>query len=261
MNGAQSKMNSTPAASFWTVPSQSRTLRVIGHRGAPEYALENTAASFRHALASGADAVETDVRLTADGTIVCLHDEDLLRVAGFPDAIRDLDIQAARRLFPALLAFDDFLEITRDKPVIVDLKEATTAEVDIHVGRCQALGAVERILFSAHTPEMAEAVRRRSASATISTHFLEGAASLDVALSVGARWIRVVPADYDRSIIDRIRRAGLGSIAVASPRSILPTGMNIEALVEIARLGIDAVIADRPDLAGEPRLTSVSVPA
>lgn len=261
MHGAQSKSVETSVDNFWAAPPELGTFRMIGHRGAPEYVLENTAASFRHALDSGADAVETDVHLTADGTIVCLHDGDLLRVAGFHDAIADIDTQKARRLFPALLTFNDFLEMTRGKPIIVDLKQATAAEVDIYVGSCQALGAIERILFTAYTTEIAEAIRHRSASANVGAFYPNGGAGLDVAVSVGASWIRVLPADYDRPTIDAIRRAGLGTIAVASPRSSFQTATDIEALVAIARLGIDAVLTDRPDLAGDPRLTSVGAPA
>ncbi|MGY8681759.1 glycerophosphodiester phosphodiesterase [Bradyrhizobium sp. UFLA05-153] len=257
MNGASTQSIGTSVDSFWSTPPKLEKFRVIGHRGAPEYVLENTAASFRHALDSGADAVETDVHLTADGTIVCLHDGDLLRVAGFPDAIGDIDIHQARRLFPALLTFADFLEMTRGTPVIADLKQATPNEVDIYVGSCQSLGAIDRILFTAYTTEIAEAIRRRSASATIGAFFPEGGAGLDVAVSVGANWIRVLPADYDHPTIDAIRRAGLGTIAVASPRSSFQTATDIEALVAIARLGIDSVLTDRPDLARDPRLTPV----
>ncbi|WP_420965417.1 glycerophosphodiester phosphodiesterase [Bradyrhizobium sp. B120] len=260
MVGALLKSGGTPAGAFWAAPPELGTFRIIGHRGAPEYVLENTAASFRHALASGADGVETDVQLTADGTIVCLHDDHLLRVAGFPDAIKELDIQAARRLFPALLGFNDFLEMTHGQPVIVDLKHATAAEVDIYVGRCETLGAIDRILFTAYTAEIAKAIRRRSAQATIGVFFPDGGAGLDLAVSLDARWIRVLPADYEHPTINAIRRAGLGTIAVASPRSSFQTATDIEALVAIARLGIDAVITDRPDLARNPGLASDRAP-
>ncbi|MDE5466300.1 MULTISPECIES: glycerophosphodiester phosphodiesterase [unclassified Bradyrhizobium] len=260
MNGASTQSAGTSVDKFWSTPPKLGKFRVIGHRGAPEYVLENTAAAFRHALESGADAVETDVHLTKDRTVVCLHDGDLLRVAGFPDAIADIDIKQARRLFPALLTFNDFLEMTRGKPIIVDLKQATAAEVDIYVGSCQSLGAVERILFTAYTTEIAEAIRCRSASATVGAFFPDGGAGLDVAVSVGASWIRVLPADYDRPTIDTIRRAGLGTIAVASPRSSFQTATDIGALVAIARLGIDGVLTDRPDLARDRRLTSVGAP-
>ena len=48
---------------------------VIGHRGAPKRDLENSIASFRAAVAAGADGVELDVHSTADGALIVHHDE------------------------------------------------------------------------------------------------------------------------------------------------------------------------------------------
>lgn len=48
--------------------------RVIAHRGASGYALENTLAAFREAARRGADGVELDVHATADGAILVHHD-------------------------------------------------------------------------------------------------------------------------------------------------------------------------------------------
>jgi glycerophosphoryl diester phosphodiesterase len=50
---------------------------VIGHRGSPKRFPENTVASFREALRSGADGFETDLRLLADGVPVLFHDDEL----------------------------------------------------------------------------------------------------------------------------------------------------------------------------------------
>lgn len=52
---------------------------VIAHRGASAYAPENTLAAFREARQRGADMVELDVRQTADGEFVAVHDETLRR--------------------------------------------------------------------------------------------------------------------------------------------------------------------------------------
>jgi glycerophosphoryl diester phosphodiesterase len=60
---------------------------VYAHRGAAAERPENTLASFRRALELGADALETDVHLTADGAIVAIHDPDGARVAGVERAI------------------------------------------------------------------------------------------------------------------------------------------------------------------------------
>jgi len=54
---------------------------VIGHRGASGYAPEHTLASYDLAITLGADYIEQDVALTADGVLVCLHDATLDRTA------------------------------------------------------------------------------------------------------------------------------------------------------------------------------------
>jgi glycerophosphoryl diester phosphodiesterase len=51
---------------------------IVGHRGAPRRARENTIASFDFAESFGVDAVEFDLRQTRDGEAVLFHDEDIL---------------------------------------------------------------------------------------------------------------------------------------------------------------------------------------
>lgn len=55
---------------------------IVGHRGAAGEALENTLPSFERALEAGADMIELDVQMTADGRLVCFHDWTLERLAG-----------------------------------------------------------------------------------------------------------------------------------------------------------------------------------
>lgn len=50
------------------------------HRGASEYAPENTLSAFYLGLLQGANGIETDVRRTADGELVLFHDSKLSRV-------------------------------------------------------------------------------------------------------------------------------------------------------------------------------------
>ncbi len=61
---------------------------VYAHRGAAAEQPENTLPSFRRALELGADALETDVHLTADGAVVAIHDPDGARVAGVERSVR-----------------------------------------------------------------------------------------------------------------------------------------------------------------------------
>jgi glycerophosphoryl diester phosphodiesterase len=65
-------------------------VQVIAHRGASAYEPEHTFAAYDLALAQGAHALELDVRATADGEVVVLHDPTLLRTHGDPRAIADV---------------------------------------------------------------------------------------------------------------------------------------------------------------------------
>jgi glycerophosphoryl diester phosphodiesterase len=55
--------------------------QVVAHRGASAVKAEHTLAAYVAALDEGAEALECDVRLTADGHLVCVHDRDLRRTA------------------------------------------------------------------------------------------------------------------------------------------------------------------------------------
>ena len=55
--------------------------QVVAHRGSSATNAEHTLGAYVAALDEGADALECDVRLTADGHLVCVHDRDLRRLA------------------------------------------------------------------------------------------------------------------------------------------------------------------------------------
>ncbi len=58
------------------------SVQVWAHRGASAYSPENTIEAFLMACQMGADGIEIDVYLTADGRIAVTHDGDLLRCSG-----------------------------------------------------------------------------------------------------------------------------------------------------------------------------------
>jgi glycerophosphoryl diester phosphodiesterase len=61
---------------------------VIAHRGASAEAPENTLPAFETAVRRGADAIELDVRLTADGAPVVIHDDTLDRTTDQTGPVR-----------------------------------------------------------------------------------------------------------------------------------------------------------------------------
>jgi glycerophosphoryl diester phosphodiesterase len=71
---------------------------VVAHRGASADYPENTLQSFQGALDAGADVVETDVRLTADGIAVVLHDADVSRCTNGTGLVHELTLAELKRL-------------------------------------------------------------------------------------------------------------------------------------------------------------------
>lgn len=72
--------------------------RIIGHRGAKAEAPENTLASIRQAHASGARWVEFDVKLTADGVPILIHDDTLERTTDGRGPVRARRLEQIRAL-------------------------------------------------------------------------------------------------------------------------------------------------------------------
>jgi glycerophosphoryl diester phosphodiesterase len=63
------------------MPPSAALPQVVAHRGASFENAEHTLGAYLKALDAGAEGLECDVRLTADGHLVCVHDRDLRRTA------------------------------------------------------------------------------------------------------------------------------------------------------------------------------------
>src|SRR5215217_7560868 len=73
-------------------------LLTIGHRGAAGHAPENTLTAIRKAIALGIDFVEIDVRRTADGVLVVLHDATVNRTTNGRGRVDRLSLRALKKL-------------------------------------------------------------------------------------------------------------------------------------------------------------------
>jgi glycerophosphoryl diester phosphodiesterase len=71
---------------------------VIGHRGASAYAPENTLSAFLLAVEQGADGIELDAKLSADGQVMVIHDETVDRTTNGSGRIRDLTLAELKSL-------------------------------------------------------------------------------------------------------------------------------------------------------------------
>jgi glycerophosphoryl diester phosphodiesterase len=69
----------------------------IGHRGAAGHAPENTLAAIQTGIALGIDLVEIDVRRTADGVLVVLHDETVNRTTDGKGRVDRLSLEDIKK--------------------------------------------------------------------------------------------------------------------------------------------------------------------
>ncbi len=135
--------------------------QVIGHRGAPRAATENTLDAFRAAVALGADGIELDVRRTADHRLVVHHDAHLadgtaivtLDRADLPPHVPTLDeaLDACAGAWVNLEIKNDPSEPDHDP---TDLVAAATVELLVRRGEHR------RWLISSFRLDTIDAVRR-----------------------------------------------------------------------------------------------------
>lgn len=113
----------------------------MAHRGDMVHAPENTLPAFRLAIEAGCDLLETDLRFTRDGHLVCHHDATARRMTGDPRAIgemtlaelRELRVAAGHPRFPGepIPGLEDLLRLTPPDVVLaLELKDPTFAYLD-----------------------------------------------------------------------------------------------------------------------------------
>lgn len=76
-------------------------LEIIGHRGTPHKAPENTLASFKQAYEDGYESIEADIWMSDYGDILISHDSNISRMCGVDESIYNIS-SASRKLYPIL---------------------------------------------------------------------------------------------------------------------------------------------------------------
>jgi glycerophosphoryl diester phosphodiesterase len=234
---------------------------VIGHRGAAAHAPENTMESFRRALALGAEALELDVRGTADGEVVVLHDPTLDRTTN-----RSGDV--ALHTLPALNAVDagfrwlddrggypfrgtgiriptlrEVIAEFRDIPLLIEVKEIEVQE------------AVARVLLEGGAADrtIVAGADWRALGVFQSAPFQRGASRRDIArLYFGAG----TPDERCRSYAVPERYYGLPiptrrfTQAARSHTSTVHvwTVDNPEAALRLWKRGVNGIVTNRPEV-------------
>ena len=75
---------------YWTLSKDN--IYVAAHRGWSTVYPENTLLAFRKAIEIGVDQIETDVRITRDGELVCIHDATVDRTTNGTGKVCDKNL-------------------------------------------------------------------------------------------------------------------------------------------------------------------------
>ncbi|MGQ0793946.1 MAG: glycerophosphodiester phosphodiesterase [Deltaproteobacteria bacterium] len=105
----------------------------IAHRGASFYEPENTIRSFRRAIEMRADMIEFDVRLSADGELVVMHDEMVDRTTNGAGLVRAMTLGELKALDAGLgekiPTFEEVVGLAEGRTgLVIELKESGTEE-------------------------------------------------------------------------------------------------------------------------------------
>lgn len=244
--------------------------QVFAHRGGCALGPENTIAAFDLGRAAGADGLELDVQLSADGAVVVCHDPTLDRTTGATGPVKaqtaaDLArVDAGFRFVDGSGGFPfrdrgvgvpllrDVLDRYRDMLLIVEMKENSAAMGRAVADVIRDAGAAERICAAGYGQVALDAVRAALPGLTTSASLAE--ARLAVYRSL-ARW-PVGRAAYDALQVPE----GVGRVRILSPRFIRhvhKAGRRLQAwtideeadMQRLLEWGIDGLISNRPDRA------------
>jgi glycerophosphoryl diester phosphodiesterase len=229
----------------------------FAHRGGAAEAPENSWAAFEHAVALGYRYMETDVRATADGVAVALHDPALDRVADRPGMlsrmswaqVREAKLQDGRQV-PLL---EELLTAWPTVRWNIDVKtqEVIGPVVDV----LRRTGSVDRVLVAAFSD-------RRSAQVldALGPTLAIGAGRLTVAMLVAAKLVSRAPVRTrpvrTRAVAAQVpmRQGGVPIVdaafvnvchraAVAVHVWTIDDAAVMEHLLD---LGVDGIMTDRP---------------
>jgi glycerophosphoryl diester phosphodiesterase len=192
---------------------------VIAHRGASGSAPENTMAAFELAARQGADAIELDVRLTADGVPVVLHDAMLDRTTNGQGPLGSLTLAQVQQLdagarftpdrgqtFPfrgSGVRVPALAEVLREfprMPILVEVKEPAAQEAVRRV--ILEEGAAERCVLASEQQATLELFRQPP--------FATAASGAEIGVLYRAVLFRRVPASVPyRCLSVPVRHRGL----------------------------------------------------
>jgi glycerophosphoryl diester phosphodiesterase len=181
---------------------------IIGHRGAPVVALENTLPAFAAAIAAGADGIEFDVRLSSDGVPVIIHDDMLTRTHGVRRRVVELTVAELRSF--GVPSLRELFELMSENGLLLCL-EIKSREAEL-AGLCCRLvrefGFAERIIIECFDLSVLRYVDLRKA-ALFEPRMQTEQSVIDRSLAVGATVLALHHRMAKPSLVEKAKLAGL----------------------------------------------------
>lgn len=240
---------------------------VVAHRGASADHPENTLAAFEAAARAGADVIEFDLRLTADGVPVVLHDEDLSRTTEGRGLVREttlaqvkaLDASAGRGPRQEVPTLAEALETIAGTGAGVDLEVKSLGGPD--PGRHDLLEAALEVLRAAAFPGPVllssfnglTLQRCRELSPGLPTGFL-CAAAIDPTSALA--YVREAGHEFLLPQAESLLEAGPTFVDECHAAGLRVGTWTVDDAPTMERLfgwGVDAVASNHPALAAEIR--------
>lgn len=233
---------------------------IIAHRGASGHAPENTLAAFELALRQGADAVELDAKLSADGHVVVIHDQTVDRTTDGTGRVKDMTLAELRKLD----AGSHFDIAYRGEPiptleeVLKAVGQLTIVNIELtnYASKLDALpdktAAIvkrlrlgHRVMFSSFNPIALRRIQKLVPEASIGFLALPGAMGWLVRswlgrLVVNYQTLNPDYRDVSQSLVDRMHRLD---------RKVLTYTVNERGAMEgLFQVGVDGIFTDDPPL-------------
>jgi glycerophosphoryl diester phosphodiesterase len=238
--------------------------RVVAHRGNSSVAPQNTLAAFEAAWRAGADAIELDVRLTADRHVVVIHDDVVDETTDGTGRVGELTLEAVRALdagatFSRAFAgqrvprFDEVTRLVAERPgvdLLVELKGVWSAQdVLLVTKQVDDAGLAGRVVVQSFWPQTVAALRDAAGHLERALLLALRPDSDDELLAVCAD-LGVVACNPEVALL--ADEPGLvGTLHDAGLRTFVWTANEPTAWADLLDLGVDAVVTDQPDrLAG-----------
>lgn len=225
-------------------------MRILAHRGSPTSTiLENSIPAISGALAGGADGVEVDLRLTADGVLAVCHDPDLGRIGLQPLPVATTAWDELRAAAPGLARVEWVLAAAAGRPVVLELKTGPVRSAQVLVERLLVLhtaGLPMDVTVSSFDAALVRAVRMLApAHLGVRTALLG-----DVGCLATAVLRRAVLGGHDQvhpHITDLLTHPETVTAAHEAGVAVVPWTVNRpQDLRRCALLGVQAVITDVP---------------